>query len=100
MHVVVDTNVLVSGIFWAGTPGDILDAWTADAFTLLVTKPILEEYFEIIDRIAAKVGRTDLATIWKTSLFDHAKMIETMPCSSNVPSAPVHPTLSVATTTC
>ena len=76
MRAVVDTNVVVSGIFWAGTPGRILDAWTAGRFLLLVTAGILEEYFEVIDRVAPKCGRTDLATRWKASLFDHAEMVK------------------------
>jgi len=76
VRVVVDTNVVVSGIFWAGTPGRVLDAWTEGAFVLLVTVGILEEYFDVIDRIAIKGGRSDLATRWKTSLFDHAKMVK------------------------
>jgi len=76
VRVVVDTNVVVSGIFWAGLPGRVLDAWAAGAFLLLVTPDILEEYFEVIDRIAAKSGRGDLATRWKTALFDHADIVK------------------------
>ena len=76
MRVVVDTNVIVSGIFWAGVPGRVLDVWAAGAFLLLVTPSILEEYFEVIDRIAAKSGRTELAMRWKTTLFDHAEMVK------------------------
>ena len=76
MRVVVDTNVVVSGIFWAGTPGRVLDAWAAGAFLLLVTAGVLEEYFEVIDRLAIKSGRIDLATRWKSALFDHAEMVK------------------------
>ena len=32
MRVVLDTNVLVSGIFFGGIPAEILDAWTDDKF--------------------------------------------------------------------
>jgi len=42
---------------------------------LVVSAAILEEYFEVLDRVAAKIGRTDLASHWKTSLFDHAEMV-------------------------
>lgn len=76
MRVVIDTNVVVSGIFWTGTPGCVLDAWTTGAFLLLVTPSILEEYFEVIDRIAVKTGRAELATRWKTALFDYTVMVK------------------------
>ena len=75
MRVVVDTNVLISGVFWSGTPGHILEAWLTGTFVLLVTDAILDEYFEVLDRIAAKIGRPDLAGHWKALLFDHAEMV-------------------------
>ena len=53
MNVVVDTNVLVSGLIFGGVPGEILTAWTAGAFTLVVSPTILDEY--------RRVGR-ELAT--------------------------------------
>lgn len=75
MRVVVDTNVVISGVFWSGAPGRILEVWLAGTFVLVVSAAILEEYFEVLDRVAAKIGRTDLASHWKTSLFDHAEMV-------------------------
>lgn len=77
MRVVVDTNVVVSGIFWAGRPGRVLDALTAGLFALCVSAAILEEYCAVIDRIAGKCGREDLAEHWKRLLFEHAEFVET-----------------------
>jgi predicted nucleic acid-binding protein len=34
MRVVLDTNVVISGIFFAGTPARIVDAWIDDEFDL------------------------------------------------------------------
>lgn len=44
MRVVVDTNVLISGVFFGGIPGRILSAWAAGRFDLVLSPPILEEY--------------------------------------------------------
>lgn len=44
MNVVVDTNVLASGLIFGGVPGQILTAWAAGAFTLVVSPTILDEY--------------------------------------------------------
>ncbi len=44
MKVVVDTNVLVSGLLFGGVPGQILTAWTAGEFVLVVSPSILSEY--------------------------------------------------------
>ncbi len=76
MRVVVDTNVLVSGIFWAGTPCKVLEAWASDTFAVCGSAEILEEYFEVIDRLSVRCGREDLARRWKVYLFDHIDMVE------------------------
>ena len=44
IRVVLDTNVVLSGIFFAGVPGRILDAWRAGGLTLVLSPAILAEY--------------------------------------------------------
>jgi predicted nucleic acid-binding protein len=44
MKIVLDTNVLIAGIFWGGTPGQIITAWEKNAFEVVVTEPVLAEY--------------------------------------------------------
>jgi len=44
VKVVLDTNVLVSGIFFGGVPGRILAAWAAGEVSLVLSPDILEEY--------------------------------------------------------
>lgn len=44
MRVVLDTNVVASGIFFGGVPGRILAAWGARKFTLVLSPAILDEY--------------------------------------------------------
>jgi len=44
VRVVLDTNVVVSGVFFGGVPGRILSAWTAGQITMVMSPAILEEY--------------------------------------------------------
>jgi putative PIN family toxin of toxin-antitoxin system len=44
VRVVLDTNVVVSGVFFGGVPGKLLSAWSAGAFVLVLSPAILEEY--------------------------------------------------------
>jgi predicted nucleic acid-binding protein len=53
MRLVLDTNVLISGIFFAGPPARILAAWAEGRFDLLATVEILAEY----RRVAKRLGR-------------------------------------------
>jgi uncharacterized protein len=46
VKVVVDTNVVLSGVFFGGLPGRVLEAWRDGRFTLVLSAPILAEYRE------------------------------------------------------
>ncbi len=43
-RVILDTNVLMSGIFWSGPPAKILQAWHDKKISLVLSPEILEEY--------------------------------------------------------
>jgi uncharacterized protein len=64
MRVVVDTNVLVSGIINPhGPPGRIVDAILSEAITVLYDDRILSEYREVLMRPTFGFERTDVETI-------------------------------------
>jgi len=51
MKVVLDTNVLVSGLLVpAGLPGRIIDLWIDGAISVALTSELLEEYLSVIAR--------------------------------------------------
>jgi putative PIN family toxin of toxin-antitoxin system len=53
VKVVLDTNVVVSGIFFSGPPREILHSWSRGKIRLLITPEIFEEY----QRIAAELNQ-------------------------------------------
>ena len=54
MRVVLDTNVLISGVFFGGIPGRILSAWAAGRFDLVLSPPILDEYQRVGRELARR----------------------------------------------
>ena len=50
MRVVIDTNIFVSS-FLGGNPRRIIDLWKKGRITLCLSKDILDEYFEVLQRI-------------------------------------------------
>lgn len=61
MRVVVDTNVLVSGVLNPhGSPGQIVDAILADLISVLYDDRILDEYREVMMRPAFGFRRADV----------------------------------------
>lgn len=54
MKIVFDTNIVASASFWRGKPFDCLSAWAAGRVTAVVSAPILSEYFETVEALAAR----------------------------------------------
>jgi putative PIN family toxin of toxin-antitoxin system len=51
---VVDTNVLISGLFWKGPPFEILKALRDGRFSLALSPAILVEYQRVIEELLRK----------------------------------------------
>ena len=47
MKVMLDTNVLVYGIFFSGPAAEILRAWSESKFKLVLSPEILDEYTRV-----------------------------------------------------
>lgn len=80
MKLVLDTNVLVSGIFWGGRPGKLLDDWVAGHHVLLVTPPILLEYSRVISELSATHDPV-LALRWSRLLTETGVMVIPVPAT-------------------
>lgn len=52
MRAILDTNVLVSGIFFGGVPRRVLDAWEEQRFELVLSPAIFDEYLRTCARLA------------------------------------------------
>lgn len=50
MRVVLDTNVIVSGLFWTGPPARVLDSAIAKRFQVVISEAILAELSNVILR--------------------------------------------------
>ena len=73
MRIVIDTNVLISGVFFGGFPREILRAVVDQKIIACATTEIINEYEEIvqemIDRKQRHINRTILGPLklWKLS---------------------------------
>ncbi len=74
MRVLLDTNVLISGVLWHGPAERILDLWLEGRVTLVVTLPILEEYREVLLRFMDQGA--DLYAKWDHLLTESSELIE------------------------
>lgn len=55
MRIVLDTNVVVSGVLFGGIPRQALDFWKMDTYELICSPEIVDEYEDILNRMLKKV---------------------------------------------
>ena len=60
MRVVLDTNVLISSIFFSGPPHEILNAWREQRVGLVLSVEILDEYRRVGQRLSRKYPGIDV----------------------------------------
>lgn len=75
LRVVIDTNVFISGVFFRGTPYQILKAWQSGQFELVVSQVILDEYQRVGEILAEEHPGIDFNPIM-TFVIGHARVYE------------------------
>ena len=61
MKVVLDTNVFVSGVFFGGIPGRVLEAWRDGKVEVILSREIVEEYVRVGEELADRFTGVDLS---------------------------------------
>ena len=65
MNIVIDTNVVISGIFFGGAPRKVLEAVVDKTLSAFATIEIVEEYTEIVqEMIKRKQGHLTAAVLY------------------------------------
>ena len=83
MRVVIDTNILISGVFFGGPPEKILKAWHGGELQLVVSPEILEEYYEVCERISVRYPDIDIARILLL-IAHNSQVLDAPPLSEQV----------------
>ncbi len=70
MIIVLDTNVLVSGIFWQGPPNKLLNLWESKKFKLAVSLSIIDEYRRVSHELGRKYPKINISEIIDLIVFN------------------------------
>jgi putative PIN family toxin of toxin-antitoxin system len=63
VRVVLDTNVLLSAILFAGTPGRVLEAWRNGKVELVIAPDIVDEYVRVAERLEERYDNVEIQPI-------------------------------------
>ena len=83
MRVVIDTNVIMSAIFFGGVPFEVLNAWHDGEFELVISEAVMAEYREIAGRMRSKFQLINLEG-WLSYIQEHATMTLAAPLEAQV----------------
>jgi putative PIN family toxin of toxin-antitoxin system len=78
MNVVLDTNVVVSGIYWPGESRECLVAWARRRFHLALTAAVFAEYCDVAQRLRVKFSKVNPGP-WLKWIEAKAKVYEPAP---------------------
>ncbi len=81
----MDTNVLMSGIFFGGVPGRIVEAWAAGRLEIVLSPEILEEYRRVGSDLATRYPERAVALLpVLTLLATHGTMVNAVALDGQV----------------
>lgn len=63
MRVVIDTNVLISGIFFGGIPSRIIMSWRDGHMSIVATDDIYNEYVRVLKKLRRQYKTIDIEPI-------------------------------------
>jgi len=75
MRIVVDTNIIISGIFFGGKPRDLLQKCFSGILQMICSEEIFIEYTETIERLTKKTGR-NIGKEMEPLLIENLEFIE------------------------
>lgn len=78
MRIVLDTNVLVSGIFFSGHPSDILKAWRDGEVQFALTPEIIDEYVRVARILADGFSGIEINPIL-TLIIANSDIVQPLP---------------------
>jgi putative PIN family toxin of toxin-antitoxin system len=87
VRVVLDTNVLVSGIFFGGPPGTVLESWSTGRYELIVSPSILDEYLRTCERLTSTYPDLEYESILAT-IAGHGTLVPDATASDPVTADP------------
>ena len=83
MKVLIDTNVLISGIFFSGPPFEILKAWRDGSIDIILSSEIADEYIRVSKILASRFPLVNVDRILFL-VITYSNIVEAQPLSHQV----------------
>jgi putative PIN family toxin of toxin-antitoxin system len=88
IRVVLDTNVLVSGLLFGGTPGKLLDLWKIGTIRLMMSRVMLDEFLRVLAYPKLRLSEEEIHYLLYVEVLPHVEMVEVHPGPILIPADP------------
>lgn len=83
MNIVLDTNVVISGIFFSGPPFEILKAWQQGELHIVLSPEIMNEYYRVAEELQERFPTVDAEPVL-TLIAANSEIIQPPTLSSQI----------------
>ena len=78
MNIVLDTNTVISGLFWKGAPRQVIDLARSGTFTLFTSPDLLSELADVLGRKKFSARLALAETSVEELVFGYASLAKTV----------------------
>ena len=75
MRVVLDTNVLVSALLFAGVSSKLVPLWQTRAIVAIVSRSILEEYLRVLSYPKFKLAEAEIKDLIQEEVLPYVEVV-------------------------
>ena len=76
VKVVIDTNFLISGLLFGGTPGKLIPLWQKRTIKPMASKEIIDEYLRVLTYPRFKLDETEINFILYREILPYFDVID------------------------
>jgi len=88
IRVVLDTNVLVSGLLFGGGPGKLVDFWKTGVIRLIMSRLMLDEFLRVLAYPKFQLSEEEIHYLLYVEVLPHLEMVEVHPGPILIPKDP------------
>jgi putative PIN family toxin of toxin-antitoxin system len=79
IRVVLDTNVLVSGLLFGGAPGKLLDLWKKATIRLIMSRGMLDEFLRVLAYPKLRLSEEEIHYLLYVEVLPYVEMVQVAP---------------------